>query len=268
MKVMRSGAILLLLMVGFACLTNDWIAPHNYSEQFREIPNAVPTPSFLLGTDALGRDRFSRLLAAGRISFLLAPATALFALAMATLVGLISGYGSRWVDSSLSGFMELILSLPWLFAILTLRSLMPLNAPPIVSMVATAAVIACIGWAPPARVIRAAVLQLRESPAILQARAAGVDGWRLLAVHLTPNLQPILRAQFWVLVPVFLITEANLGILGLGVSEPTPTLGGMLAELQHFDRISEAPWILAPAILLITMVTCIRIIMSGPKTWE
>ena len=76
-----------------------------------------------------------------------------------------------------------------------------------------------------------------------------------MAVHLLPNLKPVLRAQFWIFVPVFLLTEANLGLLGLGVLEPMPSLGGMLAELQNYERIPDAPWMLTPAILLLGVVT-------------
>jgi len=268
MRILRSVAKVILLITGVACLSADWIAPHSYSEQFRAHPNSAPTTTFPLGTDDLGRDRFTRLLYAARTSLLLAPATALLALLLATVAGVLAGYGRHWVDAGISAGTDLMLSLPWLFAILTLRALLPLNASPTLSMVATATLIACVGWAPAARVIRAGVLQLRDSPAILQARAGGLGGWRLLALHLVPNLKPILRAQFWILVPLFLITEANLGILGLGIPEPKPTLGGMLAELQHFERVPAAPWILAPAVLLVSVVASLRILISGPKTWE
>lgn len=268
MRLLKSVAAAVLLAMVFICVSAGWIAPHSYSEQFRDQPNSTPTSTFLLGTDDLGRDRFARLIYASRTSLLLAPAAALLAMIIATVAGIAAGYGGGWMDSVISAAVDLLLSLPWLFAMLTLRALLPLNASPLVSMVATAVLIASVGWAPAARVIRAGVLQLRDSPAMIQARACGVSAWRLFAIHLAPNLKPILRAQFWILVPVFLVTEANLGLLGLGVAEPVPTLGGMLAELQHFQRVPEAPWILAPAVLLISVVTSLRIVISGPKTWE
>ena len=69
-------------------------------------------------------------------------------------------------------------------------------------------------------------------------------------------------AQFWILVPAFLIAEANLGMLGLGVTEPMPSLGNMLTELRQYDRIPEAPWILAPAALLVLIVASLHVVMS------
>jgi peptide/nickel transport system permease protein len=83
-----------------------------------------------------------------------------------------------------------------------------------------------------------------------------------------PNLKPVLSAQFWILVPVFLLTEANLGVLGLGIPEPTPSLGSMMAELQNYQRIPESPWILAPALLLVLVVASLHFLVSGSKTWE
>jgi ABC-type dipeptide/oligopeptide/nickel transport system permease subunit len=221
-----------------------------------------------LGTDDLGRDRFSRLLYASRASVLLAPATALLAIGIATTAGVIAGYCASWLDSLISAAIDLFLSLPWLFAILTLRALLPLNVSAAASMIATAALIASVGWAPAARVIRSGVLQLRDSPVILHARATGVREWRLFVMHLAPALRPLIRAQFWILVPVFLITEANLGILGLGVAEPVPSLGGMLAELQHFQRIPEDPCMLAPAVVVIGLAASLRLAISGPRAWE
>jgi peptide/nickel transport system permease protein len=83
-----------------------------------------------------------------------------------------------------------------------------------------------------------------------------------------PNLRPVLAAQLWILVPVFLLTEANLGLLGLGVAEPLPSLGNMLADLQDYQRIPESPWILAPAVLLVLVVASLHFAVSGRDTWE
>jgi peptide/nickel transport system permease protein len=88
--------------------------------------------------------------------------------------------------------------------------------------------------------------------------------WR----HILPNLRPVLSAQFWILVPVFLLTEANLGLLGLGIMEPVPSLGNMLSELQNYQKIPEAPWILAPAVLLVLVIASLHFVVSGRKTWE
>ena len=113
-----------------------------------------------------------------------------------------------------------------------------------------------------------AVIGWRTSASVLQARAYGCSNGRVLWVHIVPNLKPVLAAQFWILVPVFLLTEANLGALGLGVAEPMPSWGNMLAELQNYQRIAEAPWILAPALLLLLVVASLHFVVSRKETWE
>lgn len=268
MRMIRMVAIFFLLTIGLVSLAADGLAPHGYEEQFRDHADERPTHAFPLGTDELGRDRLSRLLHACRASFSLALGTALLAMSLATLAGLVSGIVGGWPDSALSSVMDLMLSLPWLFVLLTLRALLPLNTSPAASMAATAAIIGLVGWAPAARVVRASVIGFRNSAPMVHARACGIRSHRLMTAHLLPNLKPVLRAQFWIFVPVFLLAEANLGFLGLGVLEPMPSLGGMLAELQNYDRIPEAPWMLVPAVVLLGVITSLHLAISEVKTWE
>jgi ABC-type dipeptide/oligopeptide/nickel transport system permease subunit len=155
-----------------------------------------------------------------------------------------------------------------MFAVLTVRASLPLNISPWTSLVATFALLAAIGWAPGARVVRAAVAGMRSAPPILHAHACGCGNLRVLLVQILPNLRPVVSAQFWILVPVFLLTEANLGLLGLGITEPIPSWGSMLAELQNYHKIVDAPWILAPAFLLVLVLTSLQFVVSGSSVWE
>jgi ABC-type dipeptide/oligopeptide/nickel transport system permease subunit len=199
---------------------------------------------------------------------LLAPATALAATAVALLAGVAAGYRGGWVDAVLNITGDLFLSLPWLFVLLTLRALLPLDIPPITSLLVTSTLLASVGWAAGARVVRASVASLRNSGPVTQARAYGSHPVRLLLFHIVPNLRPVAIAQFWILVPVFLLTEANLGVLGLGVTEPMPSLGNMLAELQAYDRVVEEPWIVAPAVLVVATVASLHFVVPEDTTCE
>jgi peptide/nickel transport system permease protein len=87
-------------------------------------------------------------------------------------------------------------------------------------------------------------------------------------LHILPNLKPVLFAQFWILIPAFILTEANLGVLGLGINEPAPSWGNMLAELQNYQKIPEQPWILTPALLLCLVVGSIQLVVSPRNIWE
>ncbi len=268
MNAIRVVAISILVSGVVLSVGADLVAPYSYAAQFRERANEPPSRSFLLGTDQLGRDRFSRLLYGSRVSLLCAPAAALIATALAAGIGLVAGYFGGWANEFAGGLTDLFLSLPWLFVLLTLRSLLPLNLSPWPSIAATFLLLATVGWASGARMVSASVTRMRTDAAVLQARAYGCGNGRVLWLHILPNLKPVLSAQFWILVPVFLLTEANLGALGLGVAEPMPSWGNMLTELQDYQRVSESPWILAPALCLFVIVASLHFAVSGSSTWE
>jgi peptide/nickel transport system permease protein len=257
-----------IVVAGLASLGAGVLAPHDFAMQFRDHAAEPPSSVFLLGTDDLGRDRMSRLIYGMRVSLLLAPTTAFAAIAIAAALGLAAGWWGGLADGIITIVADLFLSLPWLFLLLTLRALLPLNASPTASLVAMAVLLAGVGWAAGTRLVRASVAALRASPSIVHARGYGCSTPRLLLVHLIPNLRPVLTAQFWILVPAFLIAEANLGILGLGVNEPMPSLGNLMVELRDYQRIPEAPWILAPAAVLVVLVASLHIVVSGVHTCE
>jgi peptide/nickel transport system permease protein len=240
----------------------DLLSPAPYEKQFRESPNAAPSRQFPLGTDGLGRDRLSRLLHGSRISLLMAPAAAALTTLIAAVLGASAGYLGGWWERRVLNLTDLFLSLPWFFLLLTVRAALPLNAAPLVSVMITFILLGLLGWAAPARVIRAGVRSRRDADFVLQARACGVRGPRLLFVHMLPNLKPVLYAQFWISVPVFILAEANLGLLGLGVAEPLPSWGGLLRELENYPAILENPWMLAPLVLLILVVGSLQSVLS------
>jgi peptide/nickel transport system permease protein len=261
MKAVRLIAWVVLSVVFLAAIAADFIAPAAYEVQFRESPNAPPDARFPLGTDELGRDRLSRLLHGSRVSFLLAPAAAAVAVLIASLVGGIGGYLGGWWDKLSMRGTDLVLSLPWMFLLLAARSALPLNAPPLASMAITSALLGAVGWAASARVVRAAVIQIKDSDYIRQARSAGCGTGRLIAVQVIPNVRTILLAQFWVSIPTFILSEANLGLLGLGVAEPLPSLGNMLREMTSLSKVAGSPWVTAPAVLLVAVVSCFQIVL-------
>jgi peptide/nickel transport system permease protein len=119
-----------------------------------------------------------------------------------------------------------------------------------------------LGWAASARVICSGVQSILRSEYVLQARAAGSGTKRLLLKHILPNLAPALLAQFWISIPVFILAEANLGILGLGVAEPLPSWGGLLGDLQELPNVAAEPWKLAPLLLLAAVVASFELLLN------
>jgi ABC-type dipeptide/oligopeptide/nickel transport system permease subunit len=181
---------------------------------------------------------------------------------MAALIGGLAGYLGGSFARGAMAITDLFLSLPWLFLLITVRALMPLNVSPLVSVLVTFLILGLLGWTGAARVLCASAGSLRDSDFVRQARASGIGGARLFWIHVMPNLKPVLLAQFWISIPAFILSEANLGILGLGVAEPMPSWGSLLKELEGLVSIGEEPWKFVPLILLALVVTSFQIVLS------
>ena len=263
MNLWQKLACVILALVVLASAGANWLAPAGYAKQYREATNAVPSRTHWLGTDEVGRDRFARVLYGTRISLLLAPAAALLSTLMAALIGGLAGYlGGIWARMAMAA-TDLFLSLPWLFLLITARALMPLNVSPFISVVVTFTLLGLLGWTTAARVLCTTTRSLRSADFVRQARAAGVSGQRLFWIHVMPNLKPVLYAQFWISIPVFILSEANLGILGLGVAEPMPSWGSLLKELEGLVSVGEEPWKFVPLILLVLVVMSFQLLLSN-----
>ena len=263
--MMRRISIAMLAAIFLASLFANFIAPAPYEKQFRTDPNSSPNRQFLLGTDTLGRDRLSRLLYGTRVSLLLAPAAAALSLLIALIAGGSAALGPPWWDRFVTAASNLILSLPWLFLFLTVRAVLPLNTAPATSILITFALMGLLGWGAGARVIRATLLQVRDAPFTLYAHASGCHRSRLWFRHLLPHLRTVLLAQFWISIPAFILGEASLGLLGLGVSEPLPSWGNLLKDIQSAPQWNEY-WIWAPAWLLSAVMILFQ--LSRPRGVE
>ena len=263
-RAVRIFAAVLLAAIVLASLGADLIAPAPYAQQFRDHPNASPSKRFPLGTDDLGRDRLSRLLHGTRISLLLAPAAALAATIIAALAGIAAGMLGGKIEKALLSAIDLISSLPWLFLLIAVRALLPLNISAYASVAITFLLLGALGWTGAARVIRAAALSVRESGFLLQARALGLPVRRLWLIQLLPNLRAPVASQFWLSIPLFILAEANLGILGLGVTEPLPSLGNLLLDLANHRDFMTEPWRLAPVVLLLLVLLSLQSLSRFP----
>ena len=261
MKRARNIAIGLLVLIFAGSLLANYVAPAAYATQFRDFVSSPASRRFWLGTDELGRDRWSRLLFGTRISLLLAPAAALLSTVMAVLIGGIAGFLGGWWDRIVLRIIDIFLSIPWLFLFLMVRALLPLNTSPLESVTITFMIMGLLGWASPARIIRAGTQSLRNSDLVLQARACGCRGLRLVLVHIAPNLRPVIFAQFWISIPTFILGEASLGLIGLGVAEPLPSWGNLLRELTNPQAVQSNPWILAPLVVLTVVVSCFQFLL-------
>ena len=229
-----------------------------------------PARLSIFGRDELGRDVFSRLLYGGQISLLTGLLATAFSLLLGTALGSISGYYGRWIDSSIMRASELFMALPWLYLLLAVRALLPLGISPRQAFLLLILLLGTVGWARPARLVRGVVLSLRESPLVESARGLGATDARILGRHVLPQTGAVVLTQGALLIPQYILAEVTLSFLGLGISEPTPSWGTMLASLQKLSVIS-APywWMLSPAvallILFVTYHSLARTIQSSPS---
>jgi len=264
---MVCGALLTLIFL--TALAADWVAG-SPEKQYREAVSEAPSPRFWLGTDALGRDRFARLVHGARVSLLVAPAAALLAVTCAAAAGGLAAIAGRTVEAILMGATDLTLSMPWLFLLLTVRAALPLDVAPWISILLTFTLLGLLGWAAPARVIRTHVGEILASNYVLAARSRGLSRRQVLMRHVLPNTRPILQAQFWSSLPLFVLAEANLGLLGLGVAEPMPSWGTMLRELENClvggETLARHYWLLATPALIVLSILCLSLLFPSRST--
>src|SRR5712664_5008143 len=162
-KVAAIILCLIFVLMVFATV----LVPAPYARQFRDVPNAAPSAAHLLGTDALGRDCLSRLLYGTRVSLLLAPAAALLSTLIAALLGSVAGLLGGWFERIVLAATDLSLALPWLFLLLVVRAMLPLDVPPLVSVGIAFLMMGLLGRQACVRVICATTRGVRDSDFLL-----------------------------------------------------------------------------------------------------
>jgi peptide/nickel transport system permease protein len=206
---------------------------------------------YLLGSDGYGRDQLSRILYGGQVSLLAgwlgAGITLLFGLA----IGAVAGYYGGWKDEVLMRLAELLVALPWLYMLFALRAFLPLAVSPLEAFILIVVVIAAVGWARPARLVRGVVLSAKERDFLRAARGFGASDWYLLRRHVLPETTSVLLTQAAILVPQYVLAEMTLSFLGLGVPEPVPSWGNLLANLQQYSVLMSYWWMYLPALAMV-----------------
>lgn len=223
----------------------------------------------VLGTDALGRDRFSRLIIAIRFSLLVCLIGTVLASLLGVTIGMISGYIGRVVDSVLMAITDTVLALPSLILILAARAAFPLELPPYRAATLLIAIFALTGWAEMARLARGQVRATREQDFVLAAKASGCSEFVILFRHILPNIASVLITQATIMLPYFLLSEVALSYLGVGLQEPAASLGNMLANAGDLGQLRRHPiLLLSPAFVIFVFVLVVRLSVSNLRSKE
>ena len=210
-----------------------------------------PAQVFLLGSDAYGRDLFSRLLYGGQISLLAGLLAAALSLVLGLALGGLAGFYGGWADDLLMRGAELFLALPWLYLLFAIRAFLPLQISPTQAFLLLVVVIGSVGWARPARLVRGVVLSARERDFVRAARGFGASDFYLLRRHVLPQTFGVLLTQAAILVPQYILAEVTLSFLGLGVAEPVPSWGNLLSSLQQYHVLTSYWWMYLPGLALL-----------------
>ncbi|SDH77048.1 ABC transporter permease [Alloyangia pacifica] len=240
------GFVLVALIVGSAILA-PWIVPYDPTAIMTGPRMAPPSAEHWLGTDNIGRDIFSRVIAGGRIAMLVAAASLTAALSAGLLLGLIAGLGPRWLDNLLLLVFDALRSFPTIvFGLAVVTIIGP-------SLFTVMLVVAITSVPIYARIVRTQTLALKNAEFILAERAMGVGLPRLLFVHVLPNVLGPLLILASMDVPLVIATEAGLSFLGMGVRPPTPSWGVILNDGYNFIR--NSPWPVIGGSIPIILVT-------------
>jgi len=214
------------------------IAPYDpIHDQDLTTCNVRPSMEHWMGTDQIGRDVFSRLLYAGRISLFVAFTVVIFSETFGALVGAFSGYYGGWVDNVIQRFVEFMLTLPLLLLLLAFSALLRgIKIPGLPPEWSSAAIITLIltgfGWMQATRLVRGMVLSLREQEFTEASRALGMSNVRIILRHMIPNAMAPIIVDATLALGMVIIIESALSFLGFGIQAPVATWGNMLNEYQ------------------------------------
>ncbi len=204
----------------------------------------APGRVFLLGTDSFGRDVVSRLLYGSQISLTVGIVGIAISFTLGLLLGGIAGYFGGWADTIIMRITELLLSVPSLYLIIALRAVFPVDLPSRQIYLGIVAILAFIGWAGLARVIRGLVLSMRKSDFVTAAEALGFSRLRVIARHVLPNTMSYVIVAATLSIPGYILGEVVLSFLGVGVQEPSASWGNMLNQARSIRALTTFPWLL------------------------
>lgn len=209
---------------------------------------------FLWGTDKFGRDLLSRTLVGAQVSLTVGVIGVLISFTIGIVLGGISGYFGGRVDGLIQRLIEVLLSFPRLPILLALSTIIPARWPSTWVYLGIIAVLALIGWAGLARVVRGQVMSARGVDYVQAARAVGASDLRVILRHIMPNLSSVLIVTATLALPGYILGESALSFLGLGIKEPMTSWGLLLKDAQNFETLNLYPWLLAPGLLIVISV--------------
>jgi len=242
-------AALVLVFLVLTALFGPFLTPYDPLAMDLDSLKQPPSKAHLLGTDSTGRDILSRVISGARISLSVGIIASALSLSLGVFFGLLAGYFGGRADTVLSQVFDVFLAFPSLLLAIGISAVMPAG------LASAMLAITLVGWAGFARLVRSITLSLKEQTYVEASRALGATSSRILSKHILPNALPLLLVAGSLRVGGFILLEAALSFLGLGVQPPTPTWGSMISLNRAY--INSAPWmVLVPGLAIsITVIS-------------
>ena len=234
-KAAVAGGIILLVLI-FLAIFAPWIAPHSYSYQNLELGAQPPSSDFLLGTDTLGRDLFSRILYGARVSLMVGFVATGVALVIGVSWGIVAGYFGGRVDSVMMRIVDVLYGLPFIIFIILLMVIFGRN------IWLLFGAIGAVEWLTMARIVRGQVLTIKNQEYVLAAQAMGVTNMQMFRKHIFPNILGPIAVYATLTIPQVMLLEAFLSFLGLGIQPPMSSWGTLIR--YGVESMEEYSWLL------------------------
>ncbi len=234
-KAALAGGIILIVLIVLAIFA-PWIAPHSYSYQNLDLGAQPPSSDFLLGTDTLGRDLFSRILYGARVSLLVGFVATGVALVIGVSWGIVAGYFGGRVDSVMMRIVDVLYGLPFIIFIILLMVIFGRN------IWLLFAAIGAVEWLTMARIVRGQVLSIKNQEYVLAAQAMGVTNMQMFRKHIFPNILGPIAVYATLTIPQVMLLEAFLSFLGLGIQPPMSSWGTLIR--YGVESMEEYSWLL------------------------
>ncbi|HEY63849.1 MAG TPA: ABC transporter permease [Caldilineae bacterium] len=218
---------------------------------------------FLFGADRLGRDLFSRLCYGARISLSIGLVGVFISLALGIVIGGISGYYGGRIDNLIQRVIEFVRSIPQIPLWMGLSAALPPDWPIVRIYFGITVILSLVHWTGMARVVRGRFLSLREEDFIMAARLAGSSEMRIILRHMVPSFLSYIIAALTLAIPNMILSETGLSFIGLGLRAPAISWGVLLQEAQNLRSVVLAPWVLSPALAVVTAVLAFNFLGDG-----
>jgi len=232
--------------------TKTWVHLFSYGHLFATEPGAPPF--FLMGSEGLGRDLFSRIVYGSRVSMFVGLIGVTISFGLGITIGALSGYVGGLLDNLIMRWSEIEMSLPSFYFLLALAAIIPSGMSAVATFFMIVAIMSFISWAGFARIIRGMAASVRSVPFVEAARALGGSRWRVLTRHVMPSVLGYAIVAATLSIPGFILGESALSLLGLGIQEPASSWGNLLAQAEDVQNLAHYPWILIPGVFIFLAV--------------